>query len=45
MQEHFKRLLTSMIDVTEEQALEELRQQATESRRRYLKDGSLGRIA
>ncbi len=36
MQNHFSRLLTSMIDVTEEQALEELRQKTTESRRRYL---------
>ena len=43
MQTHFKRLLTSMIDITEEQALEELRKQTTESRRRYLKDVSLDR--
>lgn len=36
MQEHFRGLLESMIDVTEEQALAELRRQATESRQRYL---------
>lgn len=36
MQEHFRRLLESMIDVTEEQALEELRAKAAESRQRYL---------
>ena len=43
MQKHFKRLLTSMIDITEEQALEELRKQTTESRRRYLKGVPLDR--
>lgn len=43
MQEHFNRLLESMIDVTEEQALEELRKKVTESRRRYLKDVALDR--
>jgi DNA-binding FadR family transcriptional regulator len=36
MQEHFRGLLESMIDVTEEKALEELRKQVTESRQRYL---------
>ena len=36
MQEHFRCLLESMIDVTEEQALDELRKQSTESRRRFL---------
>lgn len=36
MQEHFRRLLESMIDVTEEKAVEELRKSATESRQRYL---------
>lgn len=36
MQKHFTRLLASMIDVTEEQALEELRRNATKSRQRYL---------
>ena len=37
MQDHFRRLLGSMIDVTEEQALQELRNQASQSRERYLK--------
>lgn len=37
MQRHFRHLLASMIDITEEQAMEELRQRATESRERYLK--------
>jgi DNA-binding FadR family transcriptional regulator len=37
MQNHFTRLLESMIDVTEEQALQELRQKTTQSRERYLK--------
>lgn len=37
MQRHFRHLLESMIDVTEEQAMEELRQRASESRERYLK--------
>jgi len=37
MQNHFTRLLESMIDVTEEQAMRELRQRATQSRERYLK--------
>lgn len=36
MQKHFTCLLTSMIDVTEKKALEELRRQSTESRNRYL---------
>jgi DNA-binding FadR family transcriptional regulator len=36
MQVHFRRLLGSMIDVTEELALEELRKKTTESRQRYL---------
>jgi GntR family transcriptional regulator, hexuronate regulon transcriptional repressor len=36
MQNHFRRLLGSMIDVTEEQALRNLRHQATRSRERYL---------
>ena len=42
MQNHFTRLLTSMIDVTEEQALEELRKKATESRQRYLNNVAHG---
>lgn len=45
MQNHFSRLLTSMIDVTEEQALEELRQKTSESRRRYLNDAAHGKPA
>jgi DNA-binding FadR family transcriptional regulator len=36
MQQHFRRLLGSMIDITEELALEELRKKTTESRQRYL---------
>lgn len=40
MQNHFRRLLGSMIDVTEEQALQELRNQATQSRERYLRSVS-----
>lgn len=40
MQNHFRRLLGSMIDVTEEQALKNLRHQATRSRERYLHTGS-----
>lgn len=37
MQNHFHRLLGSMIDVTEEQALRELQESATASRQRFLK--------
>ncbi|MEO0973539.1 MAG: FCD domain-containing protein, partial [Pseudomonadota bacterium] len=37
MQRHFRHLLESMIDITEAQAMAELRQRATESRERYLK--------
>ncbi len=36
MREHFRRLIVSMLDVTEEQALEELRHKANESRERFL---------
>lgn len=36
MQEHFRSLLESMLDVTEEQALSEIREKAAESRQRYL---------
>ena len=36
MREHFRRLIEAMLDVTEEQALEELRRKATESRERFL---------
>jgi DNA-binding FadR family transcriptional regulator len=41
MREHFRRLLESMLDVTHEQAMEELRRQSTESRNRYLKSANL----
>lgn len=41
MRKHFTRLLESMLDVTEERALEELRRQSTESRQRYLKSATL----
>ena len=37
MRRHFRRLIESMLDVTEERALEEVRKQAAESRVRYLK--------
>ena len=36
MREHFRRLIKSMLDVTEEEALEELRRKASESRERFL---------
>lgn len=36
MQDHFRRLLESMIDITEARAVEQLRKSATESRQRYL---------
>lgn len=36
MRRHFTRLLEAMLDVTEEQALEELRRKAKESRERFL---------
>lgn len=42
MQNHFRRLLESMIDVTEELALEELRRKSTESRQRYLNSVAAG---
>lgn len=41
MREHFTRLIESMLNVTEERAIEELRKKATESRNRYLKSASL----
>lgn len=41
MRDHFSRLLESMIDITEEQAMQELRQRATESRERYLKSAQI----
>ena len=40
MQEHFTRLLTAMIDVTEAKAVEELRVKAAASRRRFLNSSS-----
>jgi DNA-binding FadR family transcriptional regulator len=36
MQQHFRSLLEFMIDMTEEQALEDLRKKSTESRERFL---------
>lgn len=36
MREHFRRLLETMLDMTHQQALEELRKKADESRNRYL---------
>lgn len=41
MREHFKRLLESMLDITHEQAMEELRKESTKSRDRYLKSTNL----
>lgn len=43
MQAHFRGLLGSMIDVTEEKELEELRKKTTESRHRYLDNVTHGR--
>lgn len=43
MQNHFTHLLTSMINVTEEKALEELRKTSMESRQRYLNKVGHGR--
>ena len=37
MRRHFRRLIESMLDVTEERALQEVRKKAAESRVRYLK--------
>ena len=45
MRAHFRGLLGSMIDVTEEQALEELKKSITESRQRYLDSVAHGRTA
>lgn len=41
MRAHFARLLESMLDVTHEQAMEELHKQSTASRNRYLKGAGL----
>ena len=38
MRKHFRRLIESMLDASEEQALEEVKQRAAETRQRYLKD-------
>ena len=45
MQAHFRGLLGSMIDVTEEQALEELKKKTMESRQRYLDSVARSRTA
>lgn len=37
MRRHFRRLIESMLEVTEEQALEKVREQAAKTRRKYLK--------
>lgn len=37
MRKHFRRLMESMLDATEEQAIEEVKQRAAETRQRYLK--------
>ena len=42
MQGHFRSLLESMIDITEEQALEELRKQSSKSRQRFLRGVAAG---
>jgi DNA-binding GntR family transcriptional regulator len=41
MRRHFNRLLESMLDETEERALDELRRRAAESRERYLLSAKL----
>jgi len=41
MRKHFRRLLESMLEVTEEQAFAELRRKATESRKRFLRTANL----
>ncbi len=41
MRKHFTRLLESMLDVTEEQAVAQIRQQALESRQRFLKTAKI----
>jgi len=42
MQTHFRRLLGSMIDITEEQGLQELQKTVTASRQRFLKSAETG---
>ena len=41
MRKHFTRLLTSMLDVTEQNALMDVRRKASESRERYLKSAQI----
>ncbi|MFK7885923.1 MAG: FadR/GntR family transcriptional regulator [Gammaproteobacteria bacterium] len=41
MRQHFTRMLTSMLDASENRALNELRKKATESRERFLKSAKL----
>lgn len=42
MREHFHRLLESMLDATERRALEQVQQQASESRERFLASAKIG---
>jgi DNA-binding FadR family transcriptional regulator len=42
MREHFHRLLESMLEVTERRALEEVQQQASQSRERFLSVTKIG---
>lgn len=41
MRKHFRRLIESMLDVTEEQAVKEVRKKATERRQRFLKSAQI----
>ena len=41
MRKHFRRLLESMLDVTEQKALRDVRRQASESRERFLKSARI----
>ncbi|MEP2234355.1 MAG: FadR/GntR family transcriptional regulator [Alteripontixanthobacter sp.] len=42
MRDHFERLIAAMLDATERKALEELQQQASQSRERFLASSKLG---
>lgn len=42
MREHFLRLITSMLDVSEQEALREVEQRASASRERFLPSGGIG---
>lgn len=42
MREHFHRLIEAMLDATEKQALEEVQQQASQSRERFLASAKIG---